>query len=58
MNIVPICIVVFVLAGFLMTWSLCVVAARADRRMEEMHARAISDAARVDEPEDGAAAHR
>lgn len=58
MNIVLIGIVAFFLFGILMTWSMCVVAARADRRMEEMHARAISAEARVDEPEDGAAAHR
>lgn len=58
MNIVLIGIVAFFLLGNLMTWSMCVVAARADRRMEEMRARAISDEARVDEPEDGDAAHR
>lgn len=28
-------IVVFWLSGLLMTWSMCVVSARADRRMEE-----------------------
>ena len=35
-NIVVITIIaVFWLSGLLMTWSMCIVAARADRRMEE-----------------------
>ena len=56
MNIVLVGIVAFLLFDGFAVWSMCVVAARADRRMDEMHARAISDAPRVDEPEDGAAA--
>lgn len=34
---VIIIIAVFWLLGLLMAWSMCVVAARADRRMEELH---------------------
>ena len=40
MGVIIIIIAVFWLLGLLMAWSMCVVAARADRRMEEnRHAR-------------------
>lgn len=30
-------VIIIILLGLLMAWSMCVVAARADRRMEELH---------------------
>ena len=46
--LVPLAILVFWLFGLLAVWSMCVVTARADRRMEEQEAtRPISDGGHV-----------
>lgn len=48
MNIALIVVVAFVLFDILLVWSMCVVSTRADRRMEEMRARAISGDTKTD----------